>query len=164
MHALPQIRHDHRYPENSSLTASPGKIPQLGLQTTVARHPLHPQPQVPYRPKHTRGPRHPPASPPLSLSTNEESFQEIEALPHGLHLLQCQERSVSPLSRHCLRSTRCYAHIRAFQVKCETPFGIGTPCQQCTKADRVCEWPPAREQDLAMTRSSRGQNRSCTMW
>ncbi|KAM5539073.1 hypothetical protein V8D89_007296 [Ganoderma adspersum] len=51
-------------------------------------------------------------------------------------------------------------HCRSKKVGCHAKDGIGTPCQNCIKANRACEWPLTPGQDPATIRRSKG-SRSC---
>lgn len=168
LYALPHIRHDHRHPESSRFTASPGNFPPQTWFTD------DPRASLPFTPSHrfliSPGIPQDHAVPhPLSPQM-KNLFNKKKSKPAAMACNHCGAKKgpsrSSPLSRHRFRSTRCYAHFRVFQVKCDAQLGIGKTCRQCLKANRVCEWPPALEQELATaSHGSRSSKiRSCATW
>ena len=67
--------------------------------------------------------------------------------------LSLKEKYVSTLtSSHPSLLIASFSYIHALQVGCHAKDGIGTPCQNCIKANRACEWPLTPGQDPATIR------------
>ena len=139
------------------------------LQTTRALHPLSPNSGTYLAPtRRVPGLHHTLPPTPFLSPPNDENIQEEkedhQAVTDGMRPLSLKEKYVSTLtSSHPSLLIASFSYIHALQVGCHAKDGIGTPCQNCIKANRACEWPLTPGQDPATIRRSKG-SRSCASW